>query len=168
MSQTNGWGFEYTIQTVRRVFVFLLSAIIQIDSAHISSDRGLMWAILKLTTLPTPIAEISEGRGFDSRWCHRMFSLTYSFRSHYGPGVDSASNRNENQGYFLEVKAAGAQGWKPYHLNVPTVLKSWSLKLTEPSGPVKACNGIALFFTAEMINSWSCASTRSYNFQRYA
>ena len=31
-----------------------------------------------------------------------------SFRSHYGPGVDSASNRKEYQGYFLGVKAAGA------------------------------------------------------------
>ena len=30
-----------------------------------------------------------------------------SFRSHYGPGVDSASNRNEYQEYFLGVKAAG-------------------------------------------------------------
>ena len=29
-----------------------------------------------------------------------------SFRSHYDPGVDSASNRNEYQ-YFLGVKAAG-------------------------------------------------------------
>ena len=31
-----------------------------------------------------------------------------SFRSHYGPGVDSASNRNEYQEFFLGVKAAGA------------------------------------------------------------
>ena len=31
-----------------------------------------------------------------------------SFRSHYGSGVDSASNRNEYQEYFLRVKAAGA------------------------------------------------------------
>ena len=30
------------------------------------------------------------------------------FRSHYGPGVDSASNRNEYQEYFLGVKAACA------------------------------------------------------------
>ena len=30
------------------------------------------------------------------------------FRSHYGPGVDSASNRKEYQEYFLGVKAAGA------------------------------------------------------------
>ena len=31
-----------------------------------------------------------------------------SFQSHYGPGADSASNRNEYQEYFLGVKAAGA------------------------------------------------------------
>jgi hypothetical protein len=49
-----------------------------------------------------------EGRGFDSRWSHWIFSLTQSFRPCYGPGVDSASNRNEYQGCFLRVKAAGA------------------------------------------------------------
>ena len=31
-----------------------------------------------------------------------------SFRSQCGPGVDSASNRNEYREYFLGVKAAGA------------------------------------------------------------
>ena len=31
-----------------------------------------------------------------------------SFRSHYDPGVDSASNRNEYQEHFLWIKAAGA------------------------------------------------------------
>ena len=49
-----------------------------------------------------------EGRGFDSRWCHWNFSLTQSFQPHCDPGVDSASNRNEYQEYFLGVKAAGA------------------------------------------------------------
>jgi hypothetical protein len=38
-----------------------------------------------------------EGRGFDSRWCHWNFSLTQCFRPHYGPGVDSATNRNGYQ-----------------------------------------------------------------------
>ena len=37
-----------------------------------------------------------------------IFSVTQSFRSHYGPGVDSVSNRNEYQVYFLGVKVAGA------------------------------------------------------------
>jgi hypothetical protein len=48
-----------------------------------------------------------EGRGFESRLCHWIF-YWQSFRSHYGPGVDSASNRNEYQVYFQGVKAAGA------------------------------------------------------------
>ena len=33
------------------------------------------------------------------------------------------------------VKAAGAYSWQPYHLRVPTILKSGSLNLLEPSGP---------------------------------
>ena len=36
-----------------------------------------------------------------------FFIDTKSFRSHYGPGVDSASNRNEYEEHFLGVKAAG-------------------------------------------------------------
>jgi hypothetical protein len=40
----------------------------------------------------------------DSRWCHWNFSLTKSFRSHYGPGVDSAYKRNEYQEHFLGGK----------------------------------------------------------------
>ena len=86
----------------------------------------------------------SEGHGFDSQWFHWNFSLTQSFRPHYGPEVDSASNRNEYQEYFLGIKAAGAQAWQPYHLHVPIVLKSGSLNLLETSKSVQACNGIAL------------------------
>jgi hypothetical protein len=44
--------------------------------------------------LPTPV---SVGRGFDSRWYNWIFQLILSFQPHYGPGVDSASNGNENQ-----------------------------------------------------------------------
>ena len=29
---------------------------------------------------------------------------------HYGPGVDTASNRNEYQEYFVEIKGFGALG----------------------------------------------------------
>jgi hypothetical protein len=42
-----------------------------------------------------------EGRRFDSRFCHWNFSLTQSFQMDYGPGVDSASNKNEYQQYLL-------------------------------------------------------------------
>ena len=54
-----------------------------------------------------------EGRGFDSRWCYWNFSLTQTFWLHYDPGVDSASNRNEYQEYFLGVKAAVFEIWEP-------------------------------------------------------
>jgi len=37
-----------------------------------------------------------------------LFIDIKSLRSHYGPGVDSASNRNEYQEHFLWLKAAGA------------------------------------------------------------
>ena len=45
-----------------------------------------------------------EGRGFDFRCSDWDFSFTQSFRPHYGPGVDSASKRNEYQGYPLGVR----------------------------------------------------------------
>ena len=47
------------------------------------------------------------------------------------------------QEYLLGVTAVGALGW-PYHLPVPIVLKSGKLNVLEPSGPVQACNGVAL------------------------
>jgi hypothetical protein len=72
------------------------------------------------------------GRGFDSRWCHWDFSVTFC-RSHYDPGVDSASNSNEYQVYFLGVKAAGAQGWQPYHHPVPW---SWNLRTLTSWNPL--------------------------------
>jgi hypothetical protein len=75
----------------------------------------------------------SESSGFDFRWCRWNFSLTYSFRLHYGPGVDSASNRNEYQEYFLGVKAVGAQGWQPYHFHMLISCKF---------GNIKACTWI--------------------------
>jgi len=42
------------------------------------------------------------------------------------------------------VKVAGKLGWLPYHLHVPTVFKSGSFNLSEPSGSVQASNWIAL------------------------
>ena len=68
---------------------------------------------------------------------------TMKIRPHCGPGFDSASNRN-----FLGrrgVKASGKQGW-PYHLHVPTVMKSDRFNLLEPSGPVQSCTRITLPF----------------------
>jgi len=62
-----------------------------------------------------------------------------SFRSHYVPEVDSASNRNEYQEYFLAVKTAGALGRQPYHHPVPLSRNLGTLTSWNPlglSGPV--------------------------------
>jgi len=44
--------------------------------------------------------------------------LTLSFLLHYGPGVDSFSNRNEYQEYFLEGKG----GWCIWEPHPPGIL----------------------------------------------
>ena len=49
-----------------------------------------------------------EGHGFlFLMMSYECFIDIKSFRSHYGPGVDSASNRNEYREYFVGVKAVG-------------------------------------------------------------
>jgi hypothetical protein len=60
------------------------------------------------------------------------------------PWVGSASNRNEYQENFLGIKTADASGWPSYHPHMPIVFKYGSLNLIEPSGPLQACDGIAL------------------------
>jgi len=61
------------------------------------------------STVVKVLCYILEGRWFHPSWCHLNFFIHIkSFRSHYGPGVDSASNRNEYHENFLGVKAAGA------------------------------------------------------------
>ena len=46
--------------------------------------------------------------GFIPTGALEFFIDIKSFQSHYGPGLDSASNRNEYQEHFLGGKAAGA------------------------------------------------------------
>jgi len=65
------------------------------------------------------------GLGFDSRWCHWNFSLTLPFRPHCGPGVDSASNRNEYQEYFLGDKGGRCIGLTTLPLSGADCLEIW-------------------------------------------
>ena len=57
-----------------------------------------------------------------------------SFRSHYGPGVDSASNRNEYREYFL-----GGKGGRCVRLTtLPLLFDDYlEINLLEPSRPVR-------------------------------
>jgi hypothetical protein len=67
--------------------------------------------------------------------------------------VDSASNRNEYQEYFLGGKGGRCVGLTTYHLHVTIVLKSGSLNLLQPSGPVQASNGVALPLLLLLLNT---------------
>ena len=62
-----------------------------------SEDRG--------STVVKVLCYKLEGHWFDTSG---FFIDIKSFRLHYGPGVDSASNGNEYQEHFLGLKAAGA------------------------------------------------------------
>jgi len=85
-----------------------------------------------------------------------------SFRSHYGPGIDSASNRNEYQEYFMGVKTAGALS-----RNLGT-LTSWNLQgLSMPvmgllyfylfiAAPVSITN-VILILIGRGTFSWICS-----------
>ena len=69
-----------------------------------------------------------------------------TFRSHYGPGVDSASNRNEYHEYFLGGKGGRCLRLTTSPQSCAVVMKSRSLNFLEPYGPVQACDGTAFTF----------------------
>jgi len=87
--------------------------------------------------------------------CHWNFSLTNSFRSRYVPGVDSDSNRNEYQRYYL-----GSKGGRCIRLTTLLPSRANCLKIWESqtSGTVRACPGIALSLPLPYTlgHSWRC------------
>ena len=61
-------------------------------------------------------------------------------------GLDSASNRNENQEHFLGVKAAGAYGWQTYHHPVPLSCNLGTLNSWNPLGHSKPVMGLLYLY----------------------
>ena len=78
------------------------------------------------------------------------FSLTNSFRSHYGPGVDSASNSGSKGGRCVRLTTCAV------------VTKSGNLNFPEPSGTVQDCNWTALLLLSELY--WNTASSTAILF----
>ena len=75
-----------------------------------------------------------------------------SYRSHYGPGVYSGSNRNEYQEHFLGGKGGRCVRLTTLPPSCAVVMKSGNLNFLQPSGPLQACNGTAL---PGCYNAWS-------------
>jgi hypothetical protein len=59
-------------------------------------------------------------------------------------GLTRSLTENEYKEYFLGDKGGRCVGLTTLPPSCATVKKSGSLKLLEPSGPVQACNGVAL------------------------
>jgi hypothetical protein len=76
-----------------------------------------------------------ESRGSDSRWRHWNFY----FRPAYDPGVDSASNRNKYQGYFLGGISGRCLGLTTLPPTFADCLEIWK---PQPAGALTACPGL--------------------------
>ena len=85
-----------------------------------------------------------------------------SFRSHYGPGVDSASNRMS-----IRSNSWGKGGRCVRLTTLPpscaVVTKSGNLNFLEHSGPLRACNGTALPFISYLIQTTCGTQHKSQN-----
>ena len=77
------------------------STVFAVGQHHNKGSYFYYWDTLLVAQLVEALRYKPEGRAFDSRLCHSNFSLTLSFLAYCGPGVDSASNRNEYQECFL-------------------------------------------------------------------
>jgi len=89
-----------------------------------------------------------------------------------GLGLTQPLTEMSTRNISCRVKAAGAYGWQHYHPHVPIILNSGSLNLLEPSQPVQACNGIALyrnssFSTARAYDSHSPMPSPSHKKYKY-
>jgi len=72
-------------------------------------NREQLWVLVKMVINKLfAVLQIGSSLVRSHLMTLEFFIDIKSFWSHYGPGVDSASNRNEYQEYFLGVKAAGA------------------------------------------------------------
>ena len=102
VDSSNGINRNVTIHTlhfchpVRNLSFFLLSTNLKIKIAYINFSHGDRSSTNQKVAVSIPAGVT----GF--------FIDIKSFRSHYGPGHGSASNRNEYQEYFQGVKAFGA------------------------------------------------------------
>jgi hypothetical protein len=66
-------------------------------------------------------------------------SIPDSSRLHYGPGVDSASNRNEYHEYFLGGKGGQCLGLTTLPFSCADYLEIWE---PQTPGALRACPGL--------------------------
>jgi len=98
-------------QARQRISILTFDAFISLSVQFAATDPHIVQLVIILLSLNLWLrrcAKIWKVAGSIPASLSGFFIDIKSFRSRYGPGVDSASNRNDYQGYFLGVKAAGA------------------------------------------------------------
>jgi len=102
------------------------------------------------------------------RWCATnrkvagvsgFFNDIKSFRWHYGPGVDSASNRNEYQVYFLGGKGGRCVRLTTYHHPVPLSRNLGTLTSWNPLGLSRPVMGLLYLLPFHRISAMHTLST---------
>jgi len=78
-----------------------------------------------------------------------------SFRSHYSVGVDSSSNRNECQKYFLGGKSGRCVRLTTYHHPVPLSRNLGTLISWNPLGLSRPVTGLLLVLVLTYVSSWT-------------
>ena len=93
-----------------------------------------------------------ESSGFDSLWRLWNFSFLWSFRPCYALGVDSDSNRNKYQEYFLGGKADRCLRLTSLPPSCTDFLENWE---PQPLGNVRASNTPVLWLLYLHLYVWS-------------
>jgi hypothetical protein len=95
----------------------------------------------------------TENRGFETWKGLWIFSIYLILPAALGPGVHSVLNKHDYQKQInnvsVELKAAGAYGWQPYHRLWPVCRQCWLLNISQYCRPSRPVTGIALLITFE-------------------
>ena len=126
------------------IFSFMLTTYLVLSLVHLLGTAVAQWLRCCATNQKVAGSIPASVSGF--------FIDIKSFRSHYGPGVDSASNINEYQEYFLVVKAAGAYGWQPYHHPVPLSWNLGTLTSWNPLGHSRPVTGVLYLLLVHLLS----------------
>ena len=90
-----------------------------------------------------------------------------SFWLHYGPGTDSASNRNEYQEHLLGCKGGRCVRLTTLPSSRVVVMKSGNLNFLETSGPLQVCNETALPLPLQISNDFNTSSIQYTDIHKF-
>ena len=120
------------------VFTFYIQGVLKLKKNNSGAKRLTTYWVFASYTLAFGGSTVVKVARSIPAGVSGFFIDIKSFRSHYGPGVDSASNRNEYQEYFLGVKGVRCVTLTTLPPSCAVVMKSGNLNFLETCGPLQA------------------------------